>query len=167
MKIAILSDTHDNLPNLQKACAWLNEQKISEMIHCGDLASKETIAELSKIYEGKVNMVFGNMDRDYVTQEEVEAMGLNNICVQGDVGEVKLDNSWFAFNHYPDKARELALSKKYRAVFYGHLHKPWSENVGDCLLANPGNLAGIFYRPTFAVYDSASGKLELKLLERL
>ena len=34
-------------------------------------------------------------------------------------------------------------------------------------MINPGELAGQFYKPTFAVYDRTTEKLELKILERL
>jgi len=35
------------------------------------------------------------------------------------------------------------------------------------VLANPGTLAGMFSKATFAVYDTSTNNLELKILERL
>ena len=137
------------------------------MIHCGDLASKETIIELAKMYQGNVYLVFGNMDRDYVTQEEVNGLGLNNIHVFDEVGQVELSGNKFAFSHYHKKVKDMARSGDYKAVFYGHWHRPGLKVANGCLVANPGNLAGIFYKASFAVYDIDSGKLELKILERL
>jgi predicted phosphodiesterase len=37
----------------------------------------------------------------------------------------------------------------------------------NCYLANPGSLAGIFYKATFAILDTRSKKLELKILEKI
>ena len=56
-------------------------------------------------------------------------------------------------------------SGKYDLVFYGHTHKPWAEKIGNCLLANPGELAGQRFKPTFAIYDIQKDKLQLKILE--
>ena len=82
-----------------------------------------------------------------------------------------------AFNHFPDFAKKLAQSGKYDVVFYGHTHRPWDEKVpvprslgevgGECHMINPGELAGQFYKATFAIYETATGGLELKILEKL
>lgn len=167
MKVAILSDTHDNMPNIEKACQWLKEQAVFKMIHCGDIASRETIVLMSKMFRGDIFIVFGNMDRDYVTQEEIESLGLKNVQVFGDVGELELDGCRFNFSHFPKKAKQLAASQKYDVVCYGHTHKPWIDKVGKTLLLCPGNLANQMYKPTFAVYDIDKKKPELKILERI
>lgn len=52
-------------------------------------------------------------------------------------------------------------------MFYGHTHKPWEETVGKATLLNPGTLAGLWYKPTFALVDLATRKATLKLVERL
>ena len=79
-----------------------------------------------------------------------------------------------AFTHFPDVAKKLAQSGKFDLVFYGHTHRPWDEKVIsrdgkniECHMINPGELAGQFYKPTFAVYDTTSGSLELKILEKI
>jgi len=41
------------------------------------------------------------------------------------------------------------------------------ENSGDCIIANPGNLAGLIYKATFAILDAKTKKLELKILDSL
>jgi len=74
MKIAIISDTHDNLATLEKAVDWINKNGIEEIIHCGDICSPYTLQELSKKFSGvkprgghaplrgKIHLVFGNVD---------------------------------------------------------------------------------------------------------
>ena len=62
---------------------------------------------------------------------------------------------------------KLAESGKYDFVFYGHNHKPWIEEIGETFLANPGTLAGLFNKATFAILDTENKKLELKILERV
>jgi hypothetical protein len=34
-------------------------------------------------------------------------------------------------------------------------------------LLNPGTLAGMFYKASFAIYDTQTGQAELKILEQL
>jgi len=38
MKIAVVSDTHDNLSNLRKAIDWIKSQNIKLILHCGDIS---------------------------------------------------------------------------------------------------------------------------------
>ena len=87
--------------------------------------------------------------------------------------EVEVGGKKIVFCHFPADAKKLAQSGKYDLVFYGHTHRAWDEKVA-CLLSqgnthmiNPGELAGQFYKPTFAIYDTDSEKLELKILEKL
>ena len=52
-------------------------------------------------------------------------------------------------------------------IFYGHNHKPWEQTMGKTKLVNPGTLAGMFYKASFAVLDLEKSKLELIILERI
>ena len=45
MKIAIISDTHDNIANLKKAAEFIKKEKIKTIILCGDIFKSETIKE--------------------------------------------------------------------------------------------------------------------------
>ena len=81
--------------------------------------------------------------------------------------EIELGGKKIFLNHYPDIAKNKAESGKYDLVFYGHTHKPWEEKVGECRLVNPGELSGQRFKPTFAIYDTETDNLELKILELL
>lgn len=166
MKIAIISDTHDNVPNLEKALTWMKENQIEQIIHCGDLCAPSIlISTLAPNFDGPIHMIFGNVeDRDLTSQKAAE---FSNVTHYGDQGETEIDGRKIAFVHYPNKAKELAESGKYDFVFYGHNHKPWEEKVRDTKLVNPGTLAGLFAKATFAVYDTETDELELKILEKL
>lgn len=164
MRIAILSDSHDNIPNMEKALAWINRENINFIIHCGDLAAP---AVLSKVimpkFSGEFHFVHGNVG-DPNLLEEV-AKDFSNVRVHGEVGEIEVDNKKIAFTHFPEKAQALAKKDTFDLVFYGHTHKPWEEKIGRTRLVNPGTLAGMFYKATFAIYDTETDKLELKILE--
>jgi len=153
MKVAIISDTHDNLASAKKAIEWLNKEEISLLLHCGDISSRETANELAKMFKGEIKFVRGNADVDLTDIPEA--------------GEIQIEGKGIAFVHFPEPARRLAKTGKYDLVFYGHTHKPWEEMIGNCRMVNPGEAAGQFYKQTFAVYDTDKDEMELKIIELL
>ena len=164
MKIAIISDTHDNLPNLIKAVSWIRKEKIKLIIHCGDVSNEDVLKEGLEGFSGRIYVARGNCDLG-------EFKKIAKLKIFDEFGELKLVNKMVAFAHFPNIAKPLAQSAKYDVVFYGHNHKPWVETLRsgsgrETKLANPGNLAGVFYKATFATYDTKTDKLELKILER-
>ena len=162
MKIAVVSDTHNNWANFKKAIDWMNnstagEEKIQLIVHCGDISSQEVIDNAKKLFNGEIKFIKGNADFELDLPERLE---------------IELQDKKIFFVHFPSIAKKSAQSGKYDLVFYGHTHRPWDEKVsclgkGDCHLINPGEIAGQFYKPTFAVYDTKTEKLELKILEKL
>jgi len=167
-KIAIIADTHDNLATIKKALDWINKNKIKIIIHCGDVCAPSTLKEISQQFPGKIHLVFGNVDGDkYLITKMVADGALPNIVLYNELGEIEIDNKKIAFVHQPKFAQALASTGNYHLVFYGHSHQPWEEKIGNCKLVNPGTLAGLFYKATFAVYDTKEDKLELKILEKL
>jgi len=193
MNFAILADSHDNVPNLKKALDWINKQGISLIIHCGDLCAPSMLTRvLIPNFKGEIHLVHGNVG-DPELLEEV-AKKIENVQVHGKIGELNLDGKTIAFTHFPAKAKELAKTGKYDLVFYGHTHKPWMEKLKivslreiprrgkNCKLSpfgrspvggkivqlvNPGTLAGMFYKATFATFDTETGELRLKILEKI
>jgi len=165
MKIAIISDTHDNVANLKKASFLIKKEKIKTILHCGDIFKPETIKEGLNDYKGKIFLIFSKADASFSKIPENSFKKTSNQKVFEEFGELKLNKRKIAFCHFPEIARELAKSQKYDIVFYGHTHKPWVEVIGKTKLVNPGNIAGLFFRPAFAIYDSKNDKLELKILK--
>ena len=164
MKIAIISDTHDNLANLKKAISFIEKEKIKVLIHCGDIFKPETLKEGLKEFQGKIYIIFSKADADFSTIPENSFKNLPESKAWEELGQIKLGKKKIAFCHFPEIGRDLANSQKYDLVFYGHTHKPWEEKIGKTRLVNPGNIAGLFFRPSFAIYDTKTDKLELKIL---
>ena len=166
MKIAIISDTHDNVPNLERALDWINKNNIEQIIHCGDLCAPSIlVSTLGPGFSGLIHMVFGNVEDRQLTPEK--AKEFDHVTHYGDAGSADFEGKKIAFVHFPEKAKELAQTGKYDYVFYGHTHKPWEETIGQTKVVNPGTLAGLFTKATFAVYDTDTDTLTLKILEQL
>jgi hypothetical protein len=179
MRLAIISDTHDNLATLDKFLAYIKENPVKVVIHCGDIADGATLERLAKGFGGpplpgarlartggKILTVFGNMDyRESV--EKTAKKYSEQITLFENFGQTKLGGLKIGFCHFPEMAKKYCLERQFDFVFYGHTHKPWLETINDCQLANPGTLAGMFYQATFAILDTKTKKLELKIVNRL
>ena len=167
MLVAITSDIHNNEENHAKVLNYCREHEIQTMICCGDLASKETLDFLNDNFSGNILYTFGNMDFDDL-RDLAEEKKYRNTYLFKNFGEAVIEKKNVAFVHYPDKAKSLARTGKYDFVFYGHTHKPWivSAPAQDnpariCTLLNPGTTAGEIYPPTFATWETETGKFEL------
>jgi hypothetical protein len=171
MQIAIFSDSHDNWPNIEKAIKYLNKQKIRLIIHCGDVCAPLTLKEMVKLFKGKqIHLVKGNVDGDVDGFKNV-AKKYKKLIYHGQTGllNLKIKNLKLkiAFCHDPFVAKKMAQSQKYDFVFHGHTHKPWQEKIGQTTIINPGTLAGLFSKATFAIFDTQTKKAQLILLEKI
>lgn len=167
MRLAIISDTHDNLVTLESFLRWLATSDVGAVIHCGDIACAETMHMIVDGHLGPIHVVYGNADAAHRDEIAEICDDSPHATLHGNVGEVVLDGIRIGFCHFPDGARSLAETGDYDLVFHGHTHKPWEERVGDCRVINPGTLAGLFQIATFAIYDTATGGLQLQLVEDL
>jgi putative phosphoesterase len=160
MRIAILSDIHDNLWNLAVAIHALRDA--DALICCGDLCSPFVIDELAK-FPKDVHIVFGNNDAD-LYRITAKASKKANCHLHGELFEASFDKLRFAVNHFDYLARPIAKSGDYDVVCFGHNHEFEISREGPCLRINPGPIMGAKFSsgkwedvaPTFVVYDTAS-----------
>ncbi len=161
MKIAILSDIHDNIWKLAAVLDSLGEA--DAMLFCGDLCSPFIIGQLANGFGGPIHIVFGNNDGDLyrITQN---AQSFGHVKLHGHYFQDTFDGRQFAMNHYPDIAADIAASANFEVVCYGHNHDYKIERVGSTLTINPGPIMG--YNPikkmdvasTFVIYDTRTSE---------
>jgi len=160
MKFLIISDIHDNLVNLEKCLNWGKKQDIKDAICCGDVANSETLAYLAKNFK-VICLVRGNLE----IYDEAEVKKYKNIKYLGRFGALEIGGKVVGMCHEPWYIKNVLDRKTCSLVFYGHTHEPWIKEQDGIIMANPGTLGGVFTKATFAVWDSESNKLELKILE--
>lgn len=165
MKIAICSDSHDNLVNIKKFLVYCNIHKIKTILHCGDWCAPSTLRFFRENYNGDIYGVYGNVHDDDQTVKKFAKD--NKIKIKEDKLYLKLENIQIFITHYPAIAKTEATKDKYQLIFYGHDHTPWMKKVGNTYIVNPGTLAGMFNKATFAIYDTETKKIDLKLLEQI
>jgi len=146
MKIGIISDSHDNLTNLEKAFVILNNQKAELVFFCGDLSAPFVIGYFKKI-RCPVKAVFGNNEGDKVNiLRKVETNKLEVVYApkQGLMWDLVLANKRIAVfhGHQQEITDCLVNSNLYDFVFTGHVHESWIKKVGKTLWINPGCVCG-------------------------
>jgi uncharacterized protein len=156
MKIAIMSDSHDNIWKLDQALAKVKEA--DALIHCGDLCSPFVIKHLGEWAEGKpVFIVWGNNDGDrLMITSNAEAYKSITLC--GEYARLELDGTRIFVTHYPGIAESVADSADYDLVCYGHDHTQAKKEVSDTLLLNPGEIMGLNGTSSLALFDTKSKK---------
>src|SRR3972149_1135464 len=163
MKIAVVSDIHDQIWNLQKAIKIVKEKKCGAIIFCGDMCTPFTAGILG---EGGIPVysVWGNVDEDHWAMVKKGGQNLMTAPLDQEFGEVELEGKKIAYCHYPKLGMQLAETRYYDAVFHGHTHRTYKKKVGNTYLANPGALCGIVGgKPglcSFMIYDTNKNHLE-------
>lgn len=158
MKIAVLSDTHDNIWKLERALLQMGEASL--LIHCGDLCSPFVVNRIGEFSDGRpVHIVWGNNEGDIRLICQVVSE-YPNIQLHGAFAEIEVEGIKIAVNHYPEIARLLATSGQYQLVCYGHDHTAHTEVKDDCIILNPGELMGLYGKTTFAFFDILTRKVE-------
>lgn len=158
MKIAVLSDCHDRLENLEKVLASAEEAEVA--LFCGDYCAPFTLKALAEGFDGPVHSVFGNNDGDAFLLLAV-AQKAGNVTLHQPMADLDLDGRRIAVVHYPEFGEALALSGKYDAVFSGHNHTAEANTLGSTLWANPGEVMGRFGKPSFGIYDTSTNAFEI------
>ncbi len=156
MKVAVMSDSHDHVWNMQKAIKSITDHEISLIIHLGDLVSSFMLDELEE-FTGTMHLVFGNNPGDqYLLLKKVGAMN-GKVVHHGHLGELTIEGKKIAFVHDPHYAYALAKTGKYDICLFGHTHRWHKEMVGDTLLLNPGEILGKKEPPGWAMLDLKEG----------
>ena len=158
MLIAVLSDCHDNIWNLEKVLTRL--EKADVLLFCGDFCAPFTLKMLAEGFPRPIHAVFGNNEGDVFLMLTI-AQRMDNITFHKPFAQLELGGKRIAAVHYPEEGEALALSGKYDAVFSGHNHTADVQMVGSTLWANPGEVMGRFGHPSFGMYDTATGRFEI------
>lgn len=157
MKIGVVSDTHNNLKNIDKIISLLNEEKVQLAIHTGDITNAKSLAKFSKL-NCKLVGVYGNNDRNEEGLREIAES--NNFIFQEPPKILSIEERNIAIFHEPEPIDNFLIQNKtISAVIHGHTHRYKNETKDGILFFNPGESAGIVKG------SNAIGILDLKNLE--
>ena len=162
MKIAIISDIHDNAHNLVMALKQIKEYNVEKIIFLWDFCGA-AIAKILSAYPKRVIAIWGNNDWDKSMITKFCFTKWSNLTVWFDVFDIiEIDWKKIFLSHYPMLAKHMAKSWDFDAVFYGHNHLKHKEYIWECLVLNPGEIwaykTGIAH---FAIYDTKTNNAEI------
>lgn len=162
MKIAVISDIHDNFNNLVAVLKKINEEEgIEHIVFLGDFINNG-IAKFLAGFNIPVRAIWGNNDGDKGAIVRTSLDPKSNLTVADNIYDfLEFDQRKIFITHYPDLAKPMAKSGEYDAVFYGHNHIKNKDRIGDCLVINPGEISGHKEAVvSFAIYDTKTNDAE-------
>ena len=148
MKLGIISDTHDNVPLVEKAVRVFNRENTDLVLHAGDYVSPFSLKPFFSLNCDFLG-VWGNNDGDRIALD---------IAAQGKIFNSSrietLDEREILLGHYFETLDALILSQQFFLIVYGHTHRPEIRRQGRTLVVNPGECSGWLYgRSTVALVD--------------
>ena len=165
MRIAVVSDSHDNIPAVEKFVEKAKKEKIEYVFHLGDIISPFTLKKFSGF---KFYGVFGNNDGEKLLLKKV-ANELNFILEEMPM-EIEFHGLKFLLLHGSGSvektmktAESFAKGGGFDFVLYGHTHRVDKRKIGNTIILNPGELCGYLSgRKTFAIVDLEGKEIEIR-----
>ncbi len=161
MKIACISDSHDNMLNVKKFLESIKNMGIKKVIHCGDIVAPFVIPLFSD-YNVDFYGVYGNNDgeRKGLKKKVREAGGFIN--PPPHIYEIY--GKRILVSHSPLLDTQLPFDID--IYCFGHTHEVYLEKRDDLLIINPGELGGwLSGKSTYALIDLNS--MNVKIMEVL
>ena len=163
MLIGLISDTHDNLPMIERAVSRLNLEKAELVLHAGDYVAPFVIQKF-KALDCKLIGVFGNNDGDHELLRK-RFSETENCTIRGRFAEINAEGFLIALLHGDETEllNAVATHGGFNAVVHGHSHANVSMNMGKTLVINPGEVCGYLTgKSTLALLDTS--KREAKIV---
>ena len=164
MLIGLISDTHDNLPMVEKAVNRLNEEKVELVLHAGDYVAPFVIQKFTAL-NCKLIGVFGNNDGDHELLRK-RFKETANCTVRERFAEIDVDDFKIALLHGDETELLNALINhgNFDAIIHGHSHANVTRKNDKTLIVNPGETCGYLTgKATIAVLDTV--KREAKIIQ--
>ncbi len=155
MLIGLISDTHDNLPLVERTVKQLNKEKVELVLHAGDYVSPFVIPKF-KALNCKLIGVFGNNDGDHEFLRK-RFNETQNCEIRGRFAEINIDGFKIALLHGEDEELLNALINhgNFEAVVHGHSHAKITQKNNKTIIINPGEVCGYLTgTPTLALMDT-------------
>ncbi|HID93795.1 MAG TPA: metallophosphoesterase [bacterium (Candidatus Stahlbacteria)] len=158
MKVGVVSDTHDNLPLIEKAVKIFNEKEVELVLHAGDYVAPFVVKVLKRL-RAKLIGVFGNNDGDRILLgKKFDEIGFK---IFNPPYEFTIKNKNILLMHEPNLLDSIIKSNMYHIIIYGHTH---SVNLrrNNIIVFNPGEASGWLYgKPTIGIVNLDSMEVEL------
>ncbi len=141
MLVGVVSDTHNNIKNIENIINIFNKEEVNLVIHTGDISKAETLRLFSQLDCPMVG-VFGNNDRF--------EKGLKEVCYEYNFNfqdpplSLTLEDKKIAIFHEPELIDGYIKEHiDVQLIIHGHTHRYREESLNDIIFFNPGESAGL------------------------
>ena len=139
MRIGVVSDTHDRADNVARIVELFNAARVERVVHTGDITRPNTLELFGRLAMPLVG-VYGNNDH------ELDALAHAARAVGAEFRSGVLARQWHGRRigviHDPAELEPERLAG-WDLLLHGHTHRHVQERVGDTLVFNPGECAGM------------------------
>ena len=159
-----MSDTHDNLSQIERAVKYLNFHKVGLVLHAGDYVAGFVIPKFKALNCNLIG-VFGNKDGDRELLKK-RFSETTNCTIHDRFAQVDAEGYRIALLHGTETELVNAIinSEYFDAVVHGHSHMVGIQKKGKTLVVNPGEVCGYLTgKSTIAILDT--DKCEAKIIE--
>ncbi len=160
--IGLISDSHDNLPIVEKAVEELNRKEVNLVLHAGDYIAPFVVPKLRKI-KARLVGVFGNNDGDRELLKE-RFNETDSLEMRGNFAEISAAGLRIGLLHGDDGELLKALIKceSFDVIVHGHTHEAKVYRRGKTLIVNPGEVCGYLSgRRTIALFDTGTRRADI------
>jgi uncharacterized protein len=156
MRIGVVSDTHNHLPNVRRIVELLNAARVERVVHTGDITQAKTLEVLAGL-SAPLHGVFGNNDLERDSLER--AIARHGFQFSDGLLRTEWGGRRIGVVHDP---RELATAGDLEVALHGHTHRLELRRGAGRLVFNPGECAGhLRGHNCVGVVDLASLEVEL------
>lgn len=159
MKIALLSDSHNNWNALREAVNSHAAHDCGVALFAGDLTRPKGVDVLAES-PIPVHQITGNMDRQ-IDAIWSRARDTDNVIFHGDECDIARDGVRIYMQHHPEPVETKAQNDTYDLCVHGHLHEFRHETSDSGVqLINPGALTRRSSQPEWAVVDTKTQEVD-------
>ncbi|WP_448376958.1 metallophosphoesterase [Fervidobacterium sp.] len=152
----IISDSHDNIPNVKKFMNIAIEKGVTHIFHLGDIVSP-FLAPYFLIDGVNFFGIFGNNDGEKFFLMEKFQKKLHNQPYEKEEAGYRI-----FLMHEPYALIPAIKSQLYDFIFYGHTHQIDIRMEGKTLVINPGESCGYLTgKATAVILEPATKKYEV------
>lgn len=157
MRIGVVSDTHNNLRNVERIVELFRDARVERVVHTGDITQPPTLRVLAGVGVPIIG-VFGNNDERAALQSDTADL---EVELAEPPFEWILASRRVLVAHDPIELAGV-MENGHAVVLHGHTHRATIERSATQLLFNPGECAGhLAGKQTVGVVDLTTLEPEL------
>jgi hypothetical protein len=140
MRIGVVGDTHNRMPNVDRIVHLFREACVERIVHTGDITQPKVLERFARLDVPLIG-VFGNNDQGERRRLEAEVRRFRMDFVDPP-RTIEWAGRRILIVHDPEEAGDAA-QQELDLVLHGHTHRHRHELLDGTLIFNPGECAGL------------------------